>query len=32
MLKEQAKVLQSELKEIQERIGTLEKTQTQEKK
>jgi predicted Fe-Mo cluster-binding NifX family protein len=32
MLKEQSKVLQNELKEIQERIGTLEKAQAQEKK
>jgi hypothetical protein len=32
MLKEQSKVLQNELKDIQERIGTLEKAQTQEKK
>ena len=32
MLREQSKVLQDELKEIQERIGTLEKAQAQEKK
>jgi hypothetical protein len=32
MLKEQSKVLQDELKEIQSRIATLEKAQAQEKK
>jgi hypothetical protein len=32
MLREQSEFLQNELKEIQERIGTLEKAQTQEKK
>jgi hypothetical protein len=32
MLREQSEFLQNELKEIHERIGTLEKAQTQEKK
>ena len=32
MLKEQSRMLQSELNEIQERIGTLEKAQAQDKK
>jgi hypothetical protein len=32
MLKDQAKILQNELKEIQERIGTLEKAQAQDRK